>query len=115
MNFSPFTTRFLSKIMSSKKAATQVSQLAIQELKRELFGHAPILNMRSGFQELKKPHTGPYIARYYFDNHIDDAARKCVPGYTTDLWDRRQTKLFGLRRRGKGPPKKGSGKRAGKR
>jgi len=100
--------------MASKKAAVQVSQLAIQEIRRDIFGHAPVLNMRSGFQELKKPHTGPYLARYYFDNKIDDAARKCVPGYTTDLQDRRATKLFNLRRRGKGPPKKGSGKRAKK-
>ena len=62
--------------MASKKLSSTVSQLAIQEIRREIFGHAPILNIRSGFQELKKPHTGPYLARYYFDNHIDSAARK---------------------------------------
>jgi small subunit ribosomal protein S33 len=100
--------------MSAKKTAAKVSELAIQQIRRDIFGHAPVLNMRSGFQELKKPYTGTYIARYYFDNHMDDVARKCVPGYTTDLQDRRATKLFNLRRRGKGPPKKGSGKRSKK-
>lgn len=101
--------------MSSKKAATKVSELAIQHLRRDIFGHAPVLNMSSGFQILKKPYTGPYIARYYMENqNIDRVARKVVPGYTSDLQDRRATKLFNLRRRGKGPPKKGAGKRSKK-
>jgi hypothetical protein len=66
--------------MASKKVSSAVSQLAIQEIRREIFGHAPVLNIRSGFQELKKPHTGPYLARYYFDNDIDSAARKVRGG-----------------------------------
>ncbi len=39
---------------------------------------------------------------------------QAIPDYTTDLYDRRQEKLDRLRRRGKGPPKKGQGKRATK-
>lgn len=72
----PFAVSLFIPTMATKKVSSVVSQLAIQEIRREIFGHAPILNMRSGFQELKKPHTGPYLARYYFDNKIDSCARK---------------------------------------
>jgi uncharacterized protein YihD (DUF1040 family) len=42
------------------------------------------------------------------------ARDQVIPGFKTDLEDRREAKLLYLRRRGKGPPKKGSGARSKK-
>jgi len=47
-------------------------------------------------------------------NNTKKAQRHCslVPLYTSDLQERRANKLRILRQRGKGPPKKGAGKRS---
>ena len=47
-------------------------------------------------------------------HHLQKAQRYCphFPIYTSDLQERRSNKLRILRQRGKGPPKKGSGKRS---
>jgi hypothetical protein len=42
------------------------------------------------------------------------ARPQAIPGFKTDLEERREAKLLYLRRRGKGPPKKGSGARSKK-
>ena len=43
-----------------------------------------------------------------------DVMREEFPDYLTPVEERRVQKLAHMRRRGKGPPKKGEGKRAGK-
>ncbi|KAL9190766.1 hypothetical protein ACHAXT_000472 [Thalassiosira profunda] len=84
---------------------------------REIFGTLPNRGVRTGMQFLKKPLTGAYEARYYMEP-IEPYARKAqrycphFPIYTSDLQERRSNKLRILRQRGKGPPKKGSGKRS---
>mmetsp|Transcript_475 Transcript_475/g.763 ORF Transcript_475/g.763 Transcript_475/m.763 type:complete len:93 (-) Transcript_475:270-548(-) len=89
------------------------SKEAIAKITREIFGSLPNKNIRTGHQILKKRHIGKLEARYYMDEiNIDAAARKVFPGYTTEIQARRLEKLDTLRRRGKGPPKKGSGKRS---
>uniref|UniRef100_A0A6U1SJF4 Small ribosomal subunit protein mS33 n=1 Tax=Cyclophora tenuis TaxID=216820 RepID=A0A6U1SJF4_CYCTE len=84
----------------------------IQALRLDIFGELPNLDnsRRSGTKILKQAHTGPYLARYYPDP-IANSARKATPGYKTELEERRERKALVMRRRGKGAPKKGAGKR----
>ncbi|KAL3807555.1 hypothetical protein ACHAXA_001139 [Cyclostephanos tholiformis] len=94
--------------------ASRASKIAA--VAREIFGTLPNRGVRTGLQFLKKPLTGAYEARYYMEP-IEPFARKAqrhcslVPIYTSELQERRHLKLRTLRQRGKGPPKKGSGKR----
>mmetsp|Transcript_10536 Transcript_10536/g.13352 ORF Transcript_10536/g.13352 Transcript_10536/m.13352 type:complete len:92 (-) Transcript_10536:396-671(-) len=86
------------------------SKQAIGKLTREIFGQLPNTNIRTGNQVLKQRLTGAIKARYYPES-IDPIARLVTPGYLNAQEERRKLKLDQLRRRGKGPPKKGSGKR----
>jgi len=76
----------------------------------DIFGTLPNKNIRTGHNVLKKRFTGALDLRYYPEK-MDSVARKVYPSYTTELQERRLEKLDTLRRRGKGPPKKGSGKK----
>mmetsp|Transcript_6375 Transcript_6375/g.7809 ORF Transcript_6375/g.7809 Transcript_6375/m.7809 type:complete len:101 (+) Transcript_6375:210-512(+) len=96
--------------MSARKPLVQVSKQAIAAIQRDVFGQLPVDTKRTGHQFLKKAHQGEMIARYY-PEPIEPGARKTSPGYKTELEVRRADKLSQLRRRGKGPPKKGAGKR----
>mmetsp|Transcript_22995 Transcript_22995/g.27215 ORF Transcript_22995/g.27215 Transcript_22995/m.27215 type:complete len:92 (-) Transcript_22995:194-469(-) len=83
---------------------------AIYKLQREIFGQLPNKHIKTGHKILKKRWTGILDNRYYLDP-IDSIARMVMPGYKTAQEERRLQKLDILRRRGKGPPKKGSGKK----
>mmetsp|Transcript_21918 Transcript_21918/g.47805 ORF Transcript_21918/g.47805 Transcript_21918/m.47805 type:complete len:103 (+) Transcript_21918:290-598(+) len=98
------------------------SKQAVAKVIREIFGSVPTSRthrgVRNGMDVLAKTQTGPYDRRYFMDP-IEPYARKAMPDgypikYTSALQQRRLDKLDQLRRRGKGPPKKGSGKRASK-
>mmetsp|Transcript_9131 Transcript_9131/g.13818 ORF Transcript_9131/g.13818 Transcript_9131/m.13818 type:complete len:91 (-) Transcript_9131:288-560(-) len=86
------------------------SRQAVSKLTQEIFGQLPNKGIRTGASVLKKRLTGILDARYYPES-ITKIARQTTPGYLTAQEDRRLLKLDVLRRRGKGPPKKGSGKR----
>mmetsp|Transcript_15907 Transcript_15907/g.30015 ORF Transcript_15907/g.30015 Transcript_15907/m.30015 type:complete len:92 (-) Transcript_15907:399-674(-) len=86
------------------------SRLAISKLRQEIFGELPNKGIRTGASILKKRWTGIIEARYY-PEPITKIARQTTPGYLTEQEERRKLKLDTLRRRGKGPPAKGSGKR----
>lgn len=86
------------------------SKEAVSKLTREIFGQLPNRNIRTGHQALKKRLTG-FLENRYYPESITPIARMMTPGYLTEKEQRRQLKLDQLRRRGKGPPKKGSGKR----
>ncbi|GKY93318.1 hypothetical protein MPSEU_000299400 [Mayamaea pseudoterrestris] len=83
---------------------------AVNEVQRDVFGRAPQLNMRTGIQRSKQQLQGVYMNQYYMDP-IATSARKFIPGFETELEERKRTKLEYMKRRGKGPPKKGSGAR----
>eukprot|EP00579_Thalassiosira_antarctica_P008762 CAMPEP_0201902046 /NCGR_PEP_ID=MMETSP0902-20130614/54753_1 /ASSEMBLY_ACC=CAM_ASM_000551 /TAXON_ID=420261 /ORGANISM="Thalassiosira antarctica, Strain CCMP982" /LENGTH=97 /DNA_ID=CAMNT_0048436035 /DNA_START=425 /DNA_END=718 /DNA_ORIENTATION=- len=95
--------------------ASRVARIAA--VTREIFGTLPNRGVRTGMQFLKKPLTGAYEARWYMESiepYARRAQRACTsfPIYTSELQERRSTKLRMLRQRGKGPPKKGTGKRS---
>ncbi|KAL7528631.1 hypothetical protein ACHAWF_002644 [Thalassiosira exigua] len=79
--------------------ASRASRIAA--VARDIFATLPNRGVRTGLQYLKKPLTGAYEARFYLEP-IEPIARK----------ERRLAKLRVLRQRGKGPPKKGAGKRS---
>mmetsp|Transcript_11601 Transcript_11601/g.25118 ORF Transcript_11601/g.25118 Transcript_11601/m.25118 type:complete len:99 (-) Transcript_11601:368-664(-) len=96
--------------------ASRASKIAA--VAREIFSTLPNRGrVRTGMQFLKKPLTGAYEKRYYMEPiepYARRAQRACplIPIYTSELQERRSLKLRMLRQRGKGPPKKGSGKRS---
>ena len=91
---------------------TPALKVGIQKAKKEIFGTLPntLGNQRRGHQVAKRQLTGVYLNQYY-PEPIETFARRAIPGYTSELEDRRTEKLANLRRKGKGPPKKGSGKK----
>mmetsp|Transcript_34330 Transcript_34330/g.34998 ORF Transcript_34330/g.34998 Transcript_34330/m.34998 type:complete len:104 (+) Transcript_34330:220-531(+) len=86
----------------------------IREAGRKCFGNLPIVNHRTGFKLLKRNPIGPLIVNHYLPD-LESDFRAVAPDFQTDVEERREEKLIRLRRRGKGPPKKGEGKRAGRR
>ena len=54
------------------------------------------------------------VAHYVEENKITQSFRDIHSGLTTELEERQFDRLDRLRRNGKGPPKKGHGKRASK-
>ena len=85
----------------------------IAETSRKIFGNRPSLNHRTGFKYLSRKPIGNMLANYYPDDGIR-TFKKASKDFTTELEERRTDALGRLRRRGKGPPKKGEGKRAKK-
>lgn len=88
--------------------------MQIDLVARSIFQHLPQLNVRTGNTKLTQSLTGAYVDRYYFDP-IEKSARLTHRGYTSEQEQRRLDQLVRLRTRGKGPPKKGAGKRQQKR
>jgi small subunit ribosomal protein S33 len=85
----------------------------VDETARNVFGHLPVVNYRTGFKYLKRKPMGDIITKHY----IPDSGRQfrnVLYNYTTERQDIRKDQLMKLRVRGKGPPKKGHGKRAQK-
>ena len=85
----------------------------LDEQARIIFGHRPWSPVRTGNKVLRKKLVGPLYASASF-KPFEDVLRSEFPEYLTDKEERRKQKLAYMRRRGKGPPKKGQGKRAGK-
>lgn len=83
---------------------------AISEASMRVFGNMPIVNYRTGFRLLKRKPSGPFVAKHYIPDMAPNM-RKLDPNFRTDVEQNRADKLVRLKRRGKGPPKKGQGKR----
>jgi hypothetical protein len=87
----------------------------IELVQRDILGHLPKNHgvkspPRTGYNRSIRQLQGVYLNQYYGES-IDKYARMVQPGFLNEVEERRQIKLTQLRRRGKGPPKKGSGKR----
>jgi small subunit ribosomal protein S33 len=85
----------------------------IKESADKIFGNRPIVPYRTGYKHLLQKPTGPTAVNYYIQDSTK-AFKKASPDFADDLEDRRKEALARMRRKGKGPPKKGQGKRATK-
>jgi hypothetical protein len=85
----------------------------IQETSRKVFGNLPIVPYRTGMKILRQKPIGPMAANYYLPEMTRDF-KLVAPDFMTEIEERRTDALARLKRRGKGPPKKGQGKRASK-
>ncbi|KAK3034098.1 hypothetical protein RJ639_034078 [Escallonia herrerae] len=96
---------------SLKNAVVQAAARGVTEARARIFGH--VLNptgQRSPHKILRKKLIGDKVAQWYpHDIKKDD------PLVMAREEQERLSKLEMLKRRGKGPPKKGQGKRASKR
>ena len=98
---------------STTKYFSVAAKAIIQESARKIFGNLPIVPYRTGYKILKRMPIGPLAINHFPINTLTDFKRT-VPEFTTETEERRAEKLSKLKRNGKGPPKKGHGKRASK-
>ena len=83
----------------------------IREQSRLIFGNLPWSPCRTGNKVLRRKLVGPLFSPPN-DKPFKDLMRTEFPTFLTEKEERRKIKLAFMRRRGKGPPKKGQGKRA---
>jgi small subunit ribosomal protein S33 len=91
--------------MSVRAMTTTIAQAS-----RMLFGNVEVTAARSSRKLMRKKLIGQTLIDWY-----PPSLNAMDKEYTTAVFERRQLKLEKLRRKGKGPPKKGSGKAAQKR
>jgi len=83
----------------------------LAECSRLVFGNAPVTHgVRSGRKLLRKKLIGPALVAWY--PRSAESLTKLDPSFRTEKQRRRALKLDKLKRRGKGPPKKGEGSKA---
>lgn len=85
----------------------------IDESARNVFGNIPTSNFRTGAKILKRKPYGP-IWNSYYPEDSSRAIRNLNPDFQTELEERRLAALAKAKQVGKGPPKKGQGKRVTK-
>lgn len=86
---------------------------ALQEAGRRIFDTLPLSPDRTGNKVLRKKWLGPIVTAQDI-KPFEHVIRRSFPTLGTEEEEHRRQKLAYMRRRGKGPPKKGSGKRSGK-
>jgi small subunit ribosomal protein S33 len=99
------------KMPSGLRRFTPAFLSLIDETARKCFGNLPVENYRTGFKLLRRKPIGNLMINHYLPD-VTREIRNITPDFNTELEERRAEKLVRLRRRGKGPPKKGHGKRA---
>ncbi|SPQ94387.1 unnamed protein product (mitochondrion) [Plasmodiophora brassicae] len=105
----PFFSRAVASTVAD--ALNALKTKLVQDIRHRVFGTCyPPDNRRSGRKELRKALKGPKVAAHYpfLYHHGFDGL------YEDNQVLYRQDKLVELRKRGKGPPKKGQGRRASK-
>lgn len=79
----------------------------------KIFGKLPQVNHRTGYNIFRQKLIGPAIIDYY-PMGLDKGLQSISKTYKSEEIDRLEFALSRLKRRGKGPPKKGQGKRTTK-
>jgi hypothetical protein len=98
---------------TSMKRFTPAFLALIDETSRKCFGNLPVQTYRTGFKVLSRKPIGPILA----DHYLPDSTRMfrdMTTDFKTKLEKNREDLLVRLKKRLKGPPKKGQGKRAQK-
>lgn len=103
----------MSSALTKLPQLTPAFKAVIQESARKIFGNMPVTNVRTGFKLLKRKPYGP-MAVHYYPPDSERPFRDLLDDFSTEKEDRRVEALYRLKRRGKGPAKKGHGKRASK-
>ena len=99
--------------MNGSKLIPPALKAIIAEASRQCFGHLPVVPYRTGSKLLRRKPIGPMAVNYYPED-LTRTFKLASPDFMTDLEERRVEALARLKRRGKGPPKKGQGKRSKK-
>ena len=85
----------------------------VDESARKCFGNLPVETYRTGFKYLKRKPMGPLADMHYLPDSTR-GFRNIMKDFNTEEEESQFERLDRLRRNGKGPPKKGHGKRASK-
>ena len=99
--------------MTSSRRFTPLIKEMIELSSRKCFDALPIVPYRTGNKLLRRKPIGPMATNYYLKDHTRDF-KKISPDFQTEEQERKAEKRYALKKRGKGPPKKGQGKRATK-
>ncbi len=86
----------------------------MKEKSRLIFGGQPWSPVSTGNKVLRRKLRGPLLEMPNA-KPFKDIIRKEFPDFLDEKEERRAEKLIELKKRGKGPPKKGQGRRAAKR
>jgi len=104
--------------MSSKaiKTFSPAFLRAIDASARRIFGHLPPASEAGmSTKMLKNKPIGPLIINHYIDTkYVGESVAGLDDDFQTELQERRDIQLERLRKKGKGPPKKGQGRRTTK-
>jgi small subunit ribosomal protein S33 len=102
--------------MSALRKFTPAFLSLIDEASRKCFGHlSPATADRAGNRLLRTKPLGPLVIKHYPNPQNTEGVWKDITnGFMTEQQLRRMNTLGRLKRRGKGPPKKGQGKRTTK-
>jgi len=98
-----------TEVTSTSTSTATAREETIEEVRARVFGNHLGDGLRSGRKILRRPLIGDRVASYYPDDWFAGD-----PLLIDVEAERKKAKLQRLSRRGKAPPKKGSGKRAGK-
>ena len=82
----------------------------VDEFSRKIFMNLPVVNHRTGYKYLKQQRIGPLYASYYEADNTRPF-RDVLNDFQTTHEMRRKEALEQRKKIGKGPPKKGQGKR----
>jgi small subunit ribosomal protein S33 len=104
-----FNTSRLFRTSPATCEAPEEAEESIEEIRSRIFGTHIGNGLRSGRKILRAPLLGEKLAAYYPEDIV-----KADPLMISIKAEKAKLKLDRLRRRGKAPPKKGAGKRAGK-
>jgi small subunit ribosomal protein S33 len=96
--------------MNSSKLSPAMKAI-IADSARKVFGNRPVVPYRTGFKHLARRPVAPVASNYYVMD-MTRSFKAVAKDYTSEIEERRTEALARLRRRGKGPPTKGQGKRA---
>jgi len=103
---------FDSKMARVVRFGPQFKKL-VDESARNIFGNLPVVPHRTGNKIWKSIPKGR-IAEAWYDPDITREFRNFLPGFRTEEEEVKDLTKFRKKRKGKGPPKKGEGKRATK-
>jgi small subunit ribosomal protein S33 len=98
-----------SAAWSAPEEAIEQPEETIEQIRSRIFGTHIGDGLRSGRKVLRAPLLGEKLAAYYPEDIV-----KADPLMISIKAEKAKLKLDRLKRRGKAPPKKGAGKRAGK-
>ena len=99
--------------MSATKRFSPAAKALIKEASDKIFQNLPIVQHKTGFKLFRRMPIGPIVSNY-FPIDTTQNFRDISPGFETLEEEIKRDRFDRMKKNGKGPPKKGQGKRSSK-